>query len=179
MERGEMVPGKTAIYESTTANPENMDREDTGNDNAHANKGQKNDTPETMRRNDYTKTKIQEQWKKRHMETQNKQRKEEKETPHELDWGKKVEYAKQQKQTYITQLVEKRPEIPEELELNKERRKQLAELMLEYPTQTDEMEKESLTQENAGEKRYYACQNCGKPYSAIRGKLNHLENNPK
>ena len=41
MERGEMVPGKTAIYDSTTANPENMDREDTCNDNAHANKGQK------------------------------------------------------------------------------------------------------------------------------------------
>ena len=76
-------------------------------------------------------------------------------------------------------LVEKHPEMPEELELNKERRKQMAELTLGYPTQTDEMEKESLSQENAGEKRYYTCKNCRKPYSAIRGKLNHLENNPK
>ena len=83
------------------------------------------------------------------------------------------------KQTYIMQLVEKRPEMPGELGLNKERRNHLAELMLEYPTQADEMEKESPARENAGEKRYYTCQNIGKPYSAIRGKLNRLENNPK
>ena len=90
-----------------------------------------------------------------------------------------MEYAKQQKQTYIMQLVEKHPEMPGELELNKERRKQSAELMLGYPTKTDEMEKENLTQEKAGWKRYYTCQNCKKSYSAIRGTLNHLEHNPK
>ena len=75
------------------------------------------------------------------------------------------------------QLVEKSPEMPEEIELNKDRRNQLAELMLEYPTKADE--KENLTREQTDEKSYYTCQNCKKAFGAIRGKLNHLGHNPK
>ena len=66
--------------------------------------------------------------------------------------------------------------MPEEIELNKERRKQLAELMLEYPTKTEE--EENLIQ-NPTMKRHYACLNCRNPFSAIRGKLNHRRYNPK
>ena len=43
------------------------------------------------------------------------------------------EFAKQPEKTYIMQIVEKNPEMPEEIEPNRERGKQLAELMLEYP----------------------------------------------
>ena len=49
--------------------------------------------------------------------------------------------------TEITQLVATRPEMPGELELNREDRKQLAELMLEYPTKTDEQEEEGAREQ--------------------------------
>ena len=51
------------------------------------------------------------------------------------------------------QLVEKHPEMPEEIELNNERRRQLAELMLEYPTRIDEEEQENPPREQTEEKR--------------------------
>ena len=60
------------------------------------------------------------------------------------------EFAKQPGKTYIAQLVEKNPEMPEEIELNRERRKQLAELMLEYPMKIEE--EENRTQQPGAEK---------------------------
>ena len=87
--------------------------------------------------------KLQEQWKKRHTELQDKQKHEEKTTPHEKEGRSESKYAKRPKQTYIIQLVQKYPEMPDELELNNNRRKQLAELMLEYPTKNEEEEQEN------------------------------------
>ena len=96
---------------------------------------------------------------KRYTELQDKQEREKATTPQEKEWRKEPKYAKQPKQTYIMQLVEKHPEIPEEIELNNERRKQLAELMLEYPTRNDEEEQENPPREQTEEKRCYTCQN--------------------
>ena len=62
------------------------------------------------------------------------------------------EFAKQPGKTYIMQLVEKNPEMPEEIELNRERRKQLAELMLEYPMKIEE-EEENRTHQPGEEKK--------------------------
>ena len=58
---------------------------------------------------------------------------------------------KKPKQTYITQLVQKYPEMPNGLELNDNRRKQLAELMLEYPKIKMEKNRKTL-QENKQKK---------------------------
>ena len=44
----------------------------------------------------------------------------------------------------------KHPEMPEETELNNERRKQLAELMLEYPTRIDAEEQEDPLENKQG-----------------------------
>ena len=49
--------------------------------------------------------------------------------------------------------------------------------MLEYPTKIDEDEQEDPPREQTEEKQRYTCQNCRKIYSAIRGKLNHLDAN--
>ena len=46
------------------------------------------------------------------------------------------------------QLVQRYPEMPSELELDDNRRKQLAELLLEYPTKKDEDEQENPPREN-------------------------------
>ena len=51
----------------------------------------------------------------------------------EQEWNHEQQYVKRQKKTYIIQLVKKRPEMPEEVELGNERRKQHAELTMEYP----------------------------------------------
>ena len=57
--------------------------------------------------------------------------------------------------------------MPEIIELNKERRKQLAEIMLEYPTKAeDEEDQQEQTHE---EKRMYICLSCKRPFSAMRG----------
>ena len=67
--------------------------------------------------------------------------------------------------------------MPGEMELNKERRKQLAELTLEYPTGTSK--KENMTQKFMGRQRYYACQKCKGAFTTIMGKTRHLEHNPE
>ena len=122
---------------------------------------------------------LREQWEKRHNELQDKQEHEEKPTQREKEERERSEskYVKKPRQTYIIQLVQKYPEMPYELKLNDNRRKQLAELMLEYPTKNDEEEQENPPREQTEEKRHYTCQNCKKEYSTIRGKLNHLEAN--
>ena len=62
------------------------------------------------------------------------------------------EYIKTSEKTEITHLVETHPEMPGELEMNREDRKKLGELMLEYPTKTDEHEEEA---ERGKEQRRY------------------------
>ena len=120
--------------------------------------------------------KLQEQWKKDTLKCR-KTKMGGKREALKNQAGGKLEFAKQLERTYIMQLVEKNPEMPEELALNKDRRKQLAELMLEYPTRADD--EENPTREQEKEKRYYTCQNCRRAFGTIRGKLNHREHNPK
>ena len=85
--------------------------------------------------------KLQEQWKKRREALQNKQEHEGKSTQNEKENESDPKYVKKPKQTYIMQLVQRYPEMPSELELDDNRRKQLAELMLEYPTKKMKMDK--------------------------------------
>ena len=75
------------------------------------------------------------------------------------------------------QLVKQIPEMPEIIELNRERRKQLAGIILEYPTKIED--EEDQQEQTTEEKRIYTCLSCEKPSSSIRGKLNHLNSNPK
>ena len=77
--------------------------------------------------------KLEEQWKKRHHEIQRQKGNKNAHKNTEQKRHEEPEFAKQPGKTYIMQLVEENPEKPEEIELNRERRKQLAELMLEYP----------------------------------------------
>ena len=58
--------------------------------------------------------------------------------------------------------------MPDEMELNRGNRKQLAELILEYTTDT--IKKEVKTNEGgAGQKRNYTCINCKKPFGTTIG----------
>ena len=52
--------------------------------------------------------------------------------------------------------------MPEEMELNRESREKLAELMLEYPTKTRELEEEEA--EETEQRRNYTCVNCKKSF---------------
>ena len=63
--------------------------------------------------------------------------------------------------------------MPEEMDLNRERRKQLAELMMEYPT--DSGKQEQQTSEIEHTQRLYTCQKCQRGFTAIMGKTRHLE----
>ena len=64
---------------------------------------------------------------------------------------------KRQKQTDIMKLVKENPEMPKKLELDDNKRKQLAELMLEYPTkEVQENNPEEQIEENASSHAYSA-----------------------
>ena len=89
--------------------------------------------------------------------------------------GNEIEYTKDAEKTDITQLVAARREMPEEMELNRESRKQLAELMLEYPTRIDKQEEAEETEQ----RRQYTCINCKMPFKTPMGKPNHLRNKPE
>ena len=62
-------------------------------------------------------------------------------------------------------LVAKRQEMPEEVEINRESRKKLAELMLEYPTEIDRQEEA----DEAERRRKYTCVNCKMPFKTPKG----------
>ena len=85
------------------------------------------------------------------------------------------EYSKTAERTEITHLVATHPEIPGELELNRENREQLAEHMPEYPTKAETQE-ESRGKEK---RRYYTCIMCKKPCKTQIGKTNHLKHSPE
>ena len=67
--------------------------------------------------------------------------------------------------------------MPEEMELNRGRRKQLAELMMGYPA--GKSNRENLTQGETESERYYTCQNCKREFGTIMGKTSHLPHRPK
>ena len=69
--------------------------------------------------------------------------------------------------------------MPKKLELDDLQRKQLAELMLEYPTKEEQLELENNQDEQIGEKRIFTCLHCEEKYNTIGGKLNHLRYNEK
>ena len=88
-------------------------------------------------------------------------------------------YVKKWKQTCIMKLIKENPEMPKILELDDLQRKQLAELMLEYPTKEEQLEGKNNQGEQTGEKRIFTCLNCKRTYDTIGGKLNHLRYNEK
>ena len=59
-------------------------------------------------------------------------------------------------------LVKDSPEMPRKLELDDNKRKQLAELMLEYPTKEEQGEQENNPEEQIEGKRLFTCLHCGK-----------------
>ena len=66
--------------------------------------------------------------------------------------------------------------MPAELEQNRENGKKLEELMLEYPTKTEEKEEDPKEQE---QRRHYTCIQCKKPYGAPIGKTNRHKYSPE
>ena len=88
----------------------------------------------------------------------------------EMDKKGDTEYAKTAEKTEIAHLLASRPEIPTELELNREGRKQLEELMLEYPTKKDDQEEETMEEEEEQkQRRYYTCVRRKKPFKTQIG----------
>ena len=63
--------------------------------------------------------KLEEQWRKRHTEI--KRREEEKEEMNTEQQKQENIYVKKQEKTHIMQLIKQSPEIPEIIELNRER----------------------------------------------------------
>ena len=82
---------------------------------------------------------------------QNKQEHEGQPTQNENENESDSKYAKKLKQTYVMQLVQGYPEMPSELELDDNKRKQLAELMLGYPTKKTKVNK-GIPRENKRKK---------------------------
>ena len=100
---------------------------------------------------------TQESTRERKQETTEKETTEKENNPENNNEDK---YVKKQQQTSIMKLVRENPEMPAKLELGDLQRKQLAELMLEYPTK--EEQPENNQDEQTREKRIYTCLNCGK-----------------
>ena len=127
-----MVPWEeTALSKNTTTDNGIMAQQNTGNDNARTDTRDEDDTPGTLQRNDTTKTKDTGAMGKQGQCLTGKTQQQGKQ-----ENTKETEYAKKQGKTGIMQLGRTNPEMPDEMELNRENRKQLAELMLEYPTDT-------------------------------------------
>ena len=78
--------------------------------------------------------------------------------------------------TEITQLVARHPDMPNELELNREDREQVSELMLEYPTEQGNREEGKQEEE---QRRYYTCIRSGKPFETSIGATNRRKRSPE
>merc|ERR1712114_122486 len=75
-------------------------------------------------------------------------------------------YVKKRKQTCIMKLIRENPEMPKILELDDLQRKQLAELMLEYPTKEEQLEvKNNQCEQTGGKKNLHM--------SEMREKIRH------
>ena len=116
-----------------------------------------------------TRQKLQAHWEIRNNAIQ--------EHAQQQETGKKggTEYTKTAEKTAITHLVARQPEMPNALELNREGREQLAELVLEYPTRQDNQGEETM----GGKRRYYTCLRCKKPFETPIAKTNHIGHSPE
>ena len=147
-----MVPRKeTALRKDTAINNGISAQQDASDDNAHADTRNKDNTPETVQRNDNSEAETTSA-----TELRNNAMKENAQPQREEDQTRETEYTKNAETTDIMELVAIRPEIPEEMELNRESRKQIEDLMLEYPTKTRELEEEA---EETEQSRNYTCLN--------------------
>ena len=79
----------TTLSTNTTTDNGIMAQQNTGNDNAHTDTRDEDDTPETMQRNATTKTNLQAQWKSRNNALQEKTQQ-----PGTKDTNKETEYTK-------------------------------------------------------------------------------------
>ena len=70
------------------------------------------------------------------------------------------------------QLVAKHSEMPDELGMNREGRKQLEKLRLERP------KTRRTRRRNKRGPRYYTCVRCKKPFATPIGRKNHLKHSP-
>ena len=62
------------------------------------------------------------------------------------------------------QLIKQNPEMPGTIELNRERRKQLAEIMPEYPTKADEEDQRKQTHEEKESTHAYSAEDLSVQY---------------
>ena len=69
--------------------------------------------------------------------------------------------------------------MPEEMELNRDDRKQLAELMLEYHPEKNSQAHAQQDETLIEQQRKYTCLNCNQPFSASMGKYNHIRRRPE
>ena len=88
-------------------------------------------------------------------------------------------HAKKTTQTELIQYIAAHPEMPEEMELNRDDRQQLAELMLEYPPKKRSQELAQQEETPLGQKRKYTCHNCSRPFSSTIGKFDHIKQHPE
>ena len=105
---------------------------------------------------------IQEPTKKLKPESTQEHKQETTNKENNLDQNNDDKNVRRQKQTCIMKLVRDNPEMPEKLELDDTQRKQLAELMLEYPTKEEQLEVENSQDGQIGEKRIFTCLHCEK-----------------
>ena len=75
-------------------------------------------------------------------------------------------YVKRTEKPEITQYVDKHPEMPGEMKLNRVGRKQKAEIMPEYPPKKSSRELTRQEGEHQEQKRKYACLRCRRLFSA-------------
>ena len=108
-----------------------MAGQDAGNDNANADTRTEDNTPESMQGNDTAKTETTCAMGKQKQHNAGKTQQ-----PKKTDARKELTFVKNKGETHIAQLVKTHTKMPEEIELGKERRNQIEELILEYPTGT-------------------------------------------
>ena len=149
-----------------------MAQQDASDDNSHADSRNKDNTPETAQRNDNSEAETTSA-----METEKNDMKGNAQPPREEDRTRETKYTKNAEWADITKLVAIHPEMPGEIELNRESRKQLSELMLEYPTKTRDLEEEEA--EETEQRRNYTCINCKKSFRTAIGGTNHLRDTPE
>ena len=69
--------------------------------------------------------------------------------------------------------------MPEEMELNRDDRKKLAELTLEYLPKKNSQELAQQDETMQEQRRKYTCLNCDQPFSTSMGRYNHIRRRPE
>ena len=88
-------------------------------------------------------------------------------------------HAKKTTQAELTQYVTSHPEMPEEMELNREDRKQMAELTLEYPPGGRSQELTQQEETPPERKRGYTRLDVSRPFRSEIGKFNRTKRHPE